>query len=290
VSGAERLLATRVCLVIDLVIGLIIGLSSPAAHAEEGDGVAACLHHHIQGQELRRDGKLLQSREAFRHCSVSTCPSQIIRDCLDWSGELARQVPSVSFRISADGLMREDARVSIDGALVDRTTGKATELDPGTHSLKVVLPRFPTRETQLVVNEGDQFRIIDVTFTTPPPPAIQSRAAVEMHRPFPVAAYVFSGLAVASAISGGAWALSSWSLRSELEEGCGRSCPPPSVDVLRRRALLADISWGVGAASVILAGTFYALRPEKPVDESIEIDVGLLPRGGAIGSISVSAF
>jgi hypothetical protein len=286
VSGAERLVATLVC----LVIGLVMGLSSAEARAAGADGVAACLHHHIQGQELRRDGKLLQSREALRQCSVSTCPSQIIRDCLDWAGELARQVPSVSFRISADGLSREDARVSIDGALVDRTTGKATELDPGTHSLEVVLPRFPARETELVVNEGDQFRTIDVTFTTPPPPAAQPRAAVEMHRPFPVAAYVFSGLAVASAISGGAWALSSWSLRSELEEGCGRSCPPRSVDVLRRRALLADISFGVGAASVILAGTFYALRPEKPVRESIELDVALLPRGGLIGSVSVAAF
>jgi hypothetical protein len=111
-----------------------------------------------------------------------------------------------------------------------------------------------------------------------------------MHRPFPVASYVFSGLAIASAISGGGWALSSWSLRSELDEGCGRGCPPRSVDVLRRRALFADISWGVSAASAILAGTFYALRAEKPVQESVELDVGLLPRGGVIGSISVSSF
>jgi hypothetical protein len=75
------------------------------------------------------------------------------------------------------------------------------------------------------------------------------------------------------------------SLRSDLEDGCAPNCSESSVDDLRQRALLADISWGVSVVSLAGATAFFLLRPEIPID----VDVALSSRG-AVGFVSIDAF
>jgi hypothetical protein len=61
--------------------------------------------------------------------------------------------------------------------------------------------------------------------------------------------------------------------------------------VLRQRALIADISWGVSVASLLTTVTLYALRPEVPVESKQPVAFGLdIVPGGAVGSVSLSAF
>jgi hypothetical protein len=103
-------------------------------------------------------------------------------------------------------------------------------------------------------------------------------------------AYVFGAVTLAAAANGAGWALSSLSLRHDMEKACAPACNPDSVAVLRQRATIADISWGVSAASLIATVTLYALRPEVPkAEQPIGFGLDVLP-GGAVGSVSVSAF
>jgi hypothetical protein len=149
----------------------------------------------------------------------------------------------------------------------------------------------------VLISEGDQFRVVEAAFASPERPSlsIQPQPAapppVVMERPVPTLSYVFGAVTLAAAANGAGWALSSWSLRQELEKACAPNCRPASVDVLKQRATIADISWGVSVASLIATVTFYALRPEVPVEAEQPIAFGLdvLP-GGAVGSVSVSAF
>ena len=104
---------------------------------------------------------------------------------------------------------------------------------------------------------------------------------------------MFGGLGIAAAISGGAWGISNMTLRSDMErpqpEGCAPDCKDQAVAELKRRALFADISWGVSVVSLATAATFYFLRPEEQLEQPVAVDLRLLP-SGAMGTISVTEF
>jgi hypothetical protein len=269
----------------------------PTSESSAQDPVLVCLGKHTEGQELRRDGKLIESQDAFRQCSATACPSEIIRDCLGWLEEVSKQIPSVSFAVTADGVNRADAQVFIDDVLVlEKLSGRAIDVNPGPHRVRVVLPPFAPFEEQVVFTEGDKFRVVDVQFASPrpaPEPLATTPGAaparVEMDRPVPVATYVFGGLGIAAAISGGAWGISNVALRSDMEDQCAPNCSDRSIEVLKQRALLADISWGVSIVSLATAATVYLLRPEEPREQPVAVDVRLLP-AGALGTISLSRF
>lgn len=274
--------------------------ASPPAESSTADPVVECLSDHTEGQQLRRDGKLIESRDTFRQCSATACPSQIIRDCYAWMEETNRQIPSVSVTVTADGVARADVQVYIDGVLAAQSlSGRAIDVNPGPHQIRVVLPPFEPFEEQIVVTEGEKFRVVNVNFTTPgrqvarpgaprsaPPPE------VEMARPVPISTYVFGGIGIAAAISGGAWGISNMALRSDMEDkvnGCAPNCSDRSIEVLKQRALLADISWGVSIVSLATAATIYFLRPEEPVEPPIAVDLHLVP-SGAVGTLSLTRF
>jgi hypothetical protein len=215
---------------------------------------------------------------------------------VEWLGQYERRIPSISVRVTADGAGRTDAKVSLDGVQVEGLLGKAVELNPGQHVVRVELAPFAPFETSLLINDGDQFRVVEAKFASVTKPSLaaqppQRQAPVILDRPVPTMAYVFGAVALAAAGNGAGWALSSLSLRHQMQDKCAPACNPDSVAVLRQRATIADISWGVSAASLIATVTFYALRPEVPMESEPPIGVGLdvLP-GGAVGSVSVSAF
>lgn len=272
----------------------------PAAPADESgakDPVVACLDSHTEGQKLRRDGKLLESRDAFRQCSATACPSQIIRDCFVWMEETSKQIPSVSVSVTADGVNRADVQVYIDDVLAaDKLSGRALDVNPGPHQIRVVLPPFAPFEEQIVITEGEKFRVVNVSFTTPgrsssplAPRASAEQPELETYRPVPIATYVFGGLGIAAAISGGAWGISNMALRSDMEDRCAPDCSKQSIEVLKQRALLADVSWGVSVVSLATAATIYFLRPEEPVEQPIAVDLHLIP-SGAVGTFSLTRF
>lgn len=245
--------------------------------------VEACVTHHTEAQERRLAGKLLESREALRQCAAEACPALLQRDCVGWLDQVEKQIPSITFRITVDGQSSSDARVFVDGARAhEPESGRAVELDPGRHELRVEQPGITAFEEQVVLSEGERYRLIEVAMSSPPRPASKP----ELHRPVPFLTYLLGGVAIAGAISGGVWGASSLSLRKELEDTCAPGCPGRRVDELRQRALFTDISLGVSALSLLGATALFVFRPEVP----IEVDVGWLPDGGGMGSVRLKAF
>jgi hypothetical protein len=245
--------------------------------------VQACVDQHTSSQELRMEGKLLESRDAMLECAAEACPALLQRDCVNWIDELRTQIPSLTFRVTLDGQSRTDAQIYIDGEVAhEPASGKAVDVNPGRHRIRVAFPGVPAFEEEVVLSEGERYRLVEITLTSPPsePPP-----RPEMHRPVPVATWVLGGIAVVSTINASIWGASSVSLRKELEEDCAPNCTDQRVDTLRKRALIADVSWGVSALSAIGATTFFLLRPEVPV----EVDVAWLP-GGAFGMVRVEGF
>ncbi|HTV21553.1 MAG TPA: hypothetical protein VMG12_22850 [Polyangiaceae bacterium] len=271
--------------------------ASPAPESKPQDPVLVCLGNHTEGQQSRRDGKLLESRTAFRACSATTCPSEIIRDCFGWLEEVEKQIPSMSVTVTADGVSRNDAQVYVDDVLVlEKLSGRAVDVDPGQHRLRVVLPPFEPFEEQVFFPEGDRFRVVDVKFSSPRPATVAGPTTpsttptdIEPYRPVPIASYVFGGIGIAAAISGSAWGISNMALRSDMEDQCSPNCSDKSIDVLKQRALIADISWGVSIVSIATAATIYFLRPEESLEQPVAVDLRLLP-AGALGTFSVKTF
>ena len=76
--------------------------------------VQACVDQHTSSQELRMEGKLLESRDAMLECAAEACPALLQRDCVNWIEELRTEIPSITFRVTLDGQSRTDAQISID--------------------------------------------------------------------------------------------------------------------------------------------------------------------------------
>jgi hypothetical protein len=249
--------------------------------------VEACISHHVSAQELRLSGKLLESQKEMRACAAEACPVLLQGDCVNWLGQLETQIPSITFRATVDGVSRTDGQVFIDGvAHPELMSGKSVELDPGKHRLYFVVNGVAPFEEEFVCSEGERYRMVEVVLSSPSRAAPELEAhLLETHRPVPVASYVLGGVAAAAAISGGIWGVSSLSLRRELEDTCAPACPDRRVDELRRRALFADLSWGVSAAAAVGAATVFLLRPELP----IEVEASWLP-GGGLARLRLDAF
>src|SRR5688572_26011271 len=87
---------TRLASALSLASAALVLWAPTDAHAQDAeqatssgeDTVSACLSAHTRGQELKRDGHLLESRDTLRECSASQCPSALIRDCSEWLQQL----------------------------------------------------------------------------------------------------------------------------------------------------------------------------------------------------------
>lgn len=261
------------------------------ARSLKHDVVEACLNNHAQGQEFRLDGKLIEARDAFLLCSATRCPAQVQRDCVNYLEQVQVELPSVVLRVLADGVSRADVSVSIDGHIVlDKLTGKALELNPGGHELRVALNGYHPYQQSLIVSEGERFRVVEVVFSTPKQAPVEPPHKLEKHRPVPVSTYLLGGLGIVALSSGVGWGLSTWALHDELQAGCAPRCSRASVSVLKQRALFADVSWGIGAVSLITAGVFYLLRPEVVVEQPILVGVAPIDHHGIVGTLGVAGF
>jgi hypothetical protein len=148
-----------------------------------------------------------------------------------------------------------------DRLLAERLDGKAVEVDPGEHRFRVELEGEPPRTETVLLREGERLR--RVTFGTGerivvgrpvepaptgmPPPAFFILGTVGV-----AGLGLFAGLGTAGLAQ-----------RSELEElGCKPSCPADEVDAMRRLLLGADVSLGLGLASLVAAGVVFLVVGE----------------------------
>jgi hypothetical protein len=270
--------------------------AAPATPATTGpDPVVKCVESYTEGQRLRNDGHLLEGRTEFWECSQAACPAALRKDCITWSEEIRAQIPTVSFRVTLDGKIAPDAKVYLDGRLLESAMdGRAVEVNPGPHKANFEYGEFPAQEQDFVAAEGERYRIINAEFKSVASAAVgagtggtSDTGLVAAERPVPTITYVLLGVGAAGAISAAVWGVSASVTKSDLEATCAPVCSQGKIDAVKQRALISDISTGVSILGFAGAAITYFTRPEVPSAGSVEFGAMNIGDHGAFGLVKI---
>jgi hypothetical protein len=263
-----------------------------------------CIAASEQGQELRDSGKYRLAREAFGACARSSCPSLVRRDCGNWQAELEESWPSLIVAAN-DGTGNDlvDVRVLLDGApLLTKLDGQPARIDPGEHVLRCEADGYRAAEERVVVRAGEKGRVVRLQLVplraapatiaagdrAPAAPSGASGESTNAAGTKRTSAYVFGAISLTAFVSEAYFGLTGISDRNALMASpCAQSatCSPGSVDSIRTKFTVADISLGVGLASAALATYLYLTsarsEPKDPSAHSALVDFTPLSGGGA---------
>jgi hypothetical protein len=265
-----------------------------ATAAAPVDTRSKCMAEHEQSQIARMRESLLTARAAALSCSQAECPALLRTDCVQWFAELDREVPSLVISVRAGANDVSTATVRIDGNAVPQALdGQPLELDPGRHLVEVLPAGRAALSREIVLAAGEKARLLvfELPGSTSPIAAATAPAGAPriVHRPVTTLTMVLSGTAVAAIAAGSIFGGLALSERNKLAQkpqsgGCKPYCDDAQVAVVHDRAVVANVLFGVAAASAVGAVISYLLRPEVPVTAAqLELDVGLAPGGAGLG-------
>lgn len=275
---AERGPALAVLAVWGALFSPRVASAQAPAESREATGPtrSQCIDAHRNAQEFKATGKLLEAREELTVCSSAGCPGALIVDCGGWIAELEQNTPSLVFDVTLDGKPVGDAELFVnDVRMAD--TAQALKLNPGRHTVRVALRDFEPRVEELVLAEGMRARMVTIAFETPqaeapatiePAPSLTPIAPTPLEppvrsRPTPVLVYPLLGLGAVGLAGFGVFSLLGKSKQGDLEKQCEPSCTDDDLAPMKTSYLVGDVSAGVGAAALILAGVVYFTRPEE---------------------------
>jgi hypothetical protein len=275
---------------------LVALAASPATAIDK----AECANAYERAQEERGAGKLRQARESLVVCAQAACPDFIQRDCTKWMSDVETALPTIVVTAKdAVGNDLTNVRVLMDGDVIaEELTGRAIAVNPGKHELRFEVEGLAPVTRQLLVNEGQKNRMVQVSFEAAS--VVDEAPAGEGGEPDLAGSTstggisnqtlgtIFGGVGVLGLAGFTIFALSGNSEKSDLEApvsagGCAPNCTSEQVDSVRQKYLLADISLGVGLVSLGLATYFFLTAGDKPspqADTAVQVDVAPAPGGG----------
>ncbi len=258
--------------------------AAPAA-AFAADEVAACIKNSDTGQELRDQGKLIEARESLAVCARDVCPAQIRTACSEWLTGLGPRIPTMVIAAKDDaGHDVTDGTVMVDGKKVEGAlAGKAFPLNPGPHTFRFERDGATPVDLQVVAREGEQRRLVPVTFkaATPalgtgsgvgngnhPPPPDKPRGASSGP---PLVSWVLGGAGLVAVGVGAVIGITALGDRSSLKDrNCAPYCPQGDVDAIRTKFIISDITVGVGIVAVGAAVVLWLThKTEAPVSAAV---------------------
>ncbi len=216
------------------------------------------------GQVARRKGAFGEARAELLVCSREPCSEAIRPTCARWLAEVDHAMPSLVVSVrSARGEDVRDARVSIDGELVaERLDGRAMDLDPGDHDVRVEVGGEIV-DRHVVVVEGEKARVLAIELAerpAPPPPPEVPPPPPLVTRPVPVLTWVFGGFTLAGLGVFTGFGVAGNAGYADMER-CRPACSPDLVDDTQRSYLVADLGLGVAVVGLGLTVASYLLRP-----------------------------
>lgn len=250
-----------------IAVALACAAGLALAQPRDKNANQACFDAFEQTQGARRDGRLIEARDAAIVCSADACPRTISKECVKWVSELQPIIPGLVFDVRLDDDSNiTDVAVNLDGKQVlSKLDGKALPVDPGEHSLSFFTPGFPPIETKVVALEGDKARRVQVTFRKPGerPPIVEA-PGFRMKRPVPLATWIVGGLSLATLAVAGVVGLVGLSQRGQLES-CKPSCDPVRVVNVGKTLAVADGLFIGGLVTAAATAVIFFTRPEIPV-------------------------
>lgn len=234
---------------------LAMAAVSTRARADEA-GKRACVRANEEGQDLRRDGKLLDARNRFTTCSTPSCPNILRQDCIVRRDEVERAIPAIRFIVMDSRRARvPNASVTVDGIEVGRRPDEAIEVDPGEHTFEVTLAGHERAVRRFALREGDGRR--DETIVLQATEAAPS--ATSTTDPYRVVAYGIGGVGVVLLGVGTYFGLAAKSTYDEASSAtnCPRG-PASCNDAALEGAKRADDQAAVSTATFIVGGLLVA--------------------------------
>jgi hypothetical protein len=267
---AIRTTWTRLLLTVAVGWGSLLSAHAAGAQAtkDEADAKKQCFAQHEEAQVLRQGSKLREARAALLTCARDVCPSVVRGDCVDWLEQVDKSIPSVGVSVRVNGRDELNARVTVDGVLVTtKLEGKPIEVNPGVHTFKVETAPWPVNEQQVLVNEGEKNRVLNIQFGNIEAPPRPEGPAKPEYRPVPILDYVLAGTTVAGIAGFAVFGSMGKKDRDSLAKSCAPFCSSSEISKVRTKLVVADVSLGVAVASAIAAVVVYATRPAKELPD-----------------------
>jgi len=262
------------CLSAVLTCGaLLVPISAYAAAPTKEECIAA----NDGAQDLRRAGKLHDSREKLVLCVSQSCPGPVRDDCNERLAEVDKAMPTIVVAATDhDGNDMSAVRVLEDArVLVNRLDGSAVAVDPGEHVLRFEAVGYVPVTRKIVLREAEKERHIAVTFAAasssagPPrgsvPKETGGDASGEDTTPSRWPAYVAFGVGGAGLVAGVAFVVAAVNQQSTLQRDCGglteaqcHAYVPGEQSNLTADNVAMGISFGVAALAAGL-GTYLLL-------------------------------
>lgn len=269
------------------VVAALVLLSSAAARAQGGaesspapaPAVAACAKAYEQAQVQRKNGQLVAARHTLQLCADDACPAFVREDCDAWYTAVQNELPTLVFTAQSLGRDLTDVRISIGSRLLaDRIDGQAIELDPGEYDFDFNAAGMQPLSQHLLIARGEQNRLVRVELL----PLAAGDPGHDVPGGHSRRSWLLPGIFTGVGVAGlaGFGALGAWghSSESKLQDTCSPYCSKSDISSVRTKYLLADVSLGVGIAS-LAAGAyfFFSSRAEAPPSHAAGLDVRASP-------------
>lgn len=283
-------LTTTLMLVSALVTSRGLAAEAPnGAAGTSGDSARQeCFAAHGEAQELRKQGKLLETQEQLLRCSRAECPGVIIEDCGHWMSDVEAMTPSMVFEVTLDGKDAPDATITVDGVLVEDKVG-GFQVNPGSHTIRATLPPHEVITRTVTLPAGQRMRLLSFEFRSAPSAALAQEPLLTETRPTPTMVYPLLGLGIAGLATYGVLAGLGKTEQNRLEDTCAPSCTNDDLSNMKRMYLIGDVAAGAGAAALLTAGILYLARPT--VRETVpHVSVGVHPARNSLGVVATGSF
>ena len=285
----------------DRSIALLVGawlLSAFPSHAQNEDAIKkACSQAYTEGQNLRRDGKLVEARNVILECAQERCPDVLQRDCMQWHDELRASIPSVVLGVR-DRKDRDvaGATIFLDGKEWEHALdGTERALDPGEHVFRIEYAG-QTVEERVLIRQGEKGRLltfkleVDASALPPAPPSrveAKPEPTPEMDDGVEPGAgssratwgYALGGLGLVGLGVGGYFgsrAFSKWSERNDhcTDAGCDETAAAAS-DEAHEAAMVANIGAAVGVLGLGIGGYLLLSGDDEGTGEAAAVRAGV---------------
>ncbi|MBL9023694.1 MAG: hypothetical protein JNL21_15975 [Myxococcales bacterium] len=250
---------------------------------------ATCVQAYEEGQKQRASGSLKASLELFRVCSEADCPVATKKDCTVWLSEVEVSLPTVVLSaVDAGGKDLVDVRVKLDGQpLTSRLDGKALVIDPGKRSLVFERDGAAPITREIVVKQGEKDRKVEVSWaeaeTTAPEVGGGNGISISP------GTWVLGGIGLAGLTLFGVFGGLALMDKSDAKDTCAPECSDSTVGSIRTKLIVADVSLGVGVASLgaaVVLGVVSALDGGETEPKQAAWSFGVAPtEGGAVGVV-----
>jgi hypothetical protein len=252
-------------------------LASPASAAAQPADKARCATAYEEGQRLQRRNALLLARERLLVCARDPCPAVLQPDCARWLETLEQALPSIVIVARApDGSERRAFHLLIDGTFVaDRIEGRAIEIDPGEHTVRLEFESGEAATQRIFVNEAEKERVVTLEirddahtpFSPSRSPASAGAAAPEKTPvtssggiPWPT--YALGGVGLLGLAAFGYFGVSGIMDRNGLAS-CRPYCDSSAVDAVHSKFIAADVCLGISAVALVAGAYFFIARPSS---------------------------